>query len=152
MLRALARLHARGIVHRDIKPEHLMIHNGNLKMGDFGSAGCMSGAVSSAAGATAAANGNGLVAGGKQHQQSTYLALDDLSQQQQHSLGKANGNPAAVSLTVAAGSGSGLCVDTSGHSVRDAMNFRTGSIEYMAPEMLDKPTSSEVFHLVSTTA
>lgn len=31
---------------------------------------------------------------------------------------------------------------------RDAMNFRTGSLEYMAPEMLDKPTAAEVFHLV----
>lgn len=28
------------------------------------------------------------------------------------------------------------------------MNFRTGSLEYMAPEMLDKPTAAEVFHLV----
>lgn len=148
MLKALSRLHSSGIVHRDIKPEHLMIHNGNLKMGDFGNAGCMYGPISSTTGAVTGAHASGRVSDGKHHQQ-PFLPVDGRSQHHQHSLSKGDSHPAAVSVTAAAGAMQhGLCLDAT--PIRDAMNFRTGSIEYMAPEMLDKPTSAEVFHLVSS--
>jgi serine/threonine protein kinase len=152
VLTALSRMHAAGICHRDIKPEHLMIDNGHLKIGDFGNAGCTTAAAVS------------LGASSFRHQKQQHS-------QQQSSLtflwydGKPSEQPHAVAVTVAACSGSGssessectpaLVVpaaapcNSSSPVQRDAMNFRTGSIEYMAPEMLDKPTSAEVFHLVS---
>jgi serine/threonine protein kinase len=155
VLTALSRMHAAGICHRDIKPEHLMIDNGHLKIGDFGNAGCTT--------AAAASLGAGSGAGSFRHQQQQYS-------QQQSSLtflsydGKPSELSHAVAVTVAACSGSGSSESSdctpavvvpaaascngSSPAQRDAMNFRTGSIEYMAPEMLDKPTSAEVFHLV----
>ncbi|WIA38942.1 hypothetical protein OEZ86_005095 [Tetradesmus obliquus] len=147
-LTALAQLHGTGLVHRDIKPEHLLIDNGQLKIGDFGNAGCT----------TAEAAALGASSYRQQQQQSSlaFLPCDGKPSEQQHH---------TVAVTVAACSGSGsdssdctaaapavqpAAASFSGASPaqRDAMNFRTGSIEYMAPEMLDKPTSAEVFHLV----
>jgi serine/threonine protein kinase len=161
VLTALAQLHSAGICHRDIKPEHLMIDNGHLKIGDFGNAGCTTAAAASLGASSF-----------KQHKQQhsqqqsslTFLSCDGSakpSDQQQHT----------VAVTVAACSGSGSSESSdcapaaaaptgpaaadscngSSAAQRDAMNFRTGSIEYMAPEMLDKPTSAEVFHLVRHT-
>lgn len=149
-LTALAQLHGTGLVHRGIKPEHLLIDNGQLKIGDFGNAGCTT--------AEAAALGASSYRQQQQQQQSSlaFLPCDGKPSEQQHH---------TVAVTVAACSGSGsdssdctaaapavqpAAASFSGASPaqRDAMNFRTGSIEYMAPEMLDKPTSAEVFHLV----
>lgn len=151
-LTALAQLHGTGLVHRDIKPEHLLIDNGQLKIGDFGNAGCT----------TAKAAALGASSYRQQQQQSSlaFLPCDGKPSEQQHH---------TFAVTVAACSGSGsdssdctaaapavqpAAASFSGASPaqRDAMNFRTGSIEYMAPEMLDKPTSAEVFHLVSAAA
>jgi serine/threonine protein kinase len=160
VLTALAQLHATGICHRDIKPEHLMIDNGQLKIGDFGSAGCTTAAAASL-GASSFRQQK------QQHSQQqsslTFLPYDSSSgkpsDQQHHT----------IAVTVAACSGSGssessdcapavaapvvpaaaVSCNGAAPAQRDAMNFRTGSIEYMAPEMLDKPTSAEVFHLVS---
>lgn len=36
MARALTEMHQAEVVHRDIKPENLFLHNGVLKIGDFG--------------------------------------------------------------------------------------------------------------------
>lgn len=148
LLTALARLHSRGIVHRDIKPEHLMIHNGNLKIGDFGNAGCMFGvALPAVATHVVAAHASEPISDNKQRLQQQRVPVQGQAQQhqQRNSFGKADISANTVSLTVAA---NGVCLDQSSQ-LHDGMNFRTGSIEYMAPEMLDKPTTAEVFHLVS---
>eukprot|EP00775_Hariotina_reticulata_P009389 gene9389-9552_t len=140
MLKTLSRLHANGIVHRDIKPEHLMIHNGSVKLGDFGSAGCIHG-VEHLPGLRML-----------QLQQPAPCLAEEPKQQ----LKGVDAGP-TVNVTVAACStsscGEAPCAPAAGlacaiAAVKDAMNYRTGSIEYMAPEMLNKPTAAEVFHLV----
>ncbi len=73
MLRALAALHALGIVHRDVKPEHLICAPGGVKLVDFAHAA-----------------------------------------QQRH----------------------------------QCLNSRVGQLEYMAPEVLSKPTAADIFHTV----
>eukprot|EP00879_Flechtneria_rotunda_P006937 GHRR01007284.1.p1 GENE.GHRR01007284.1~~GHRR01007284.1.p1 ORF type:complete len:612 (+),score=201.29 GHRR01007284.1:621-2456(+) len=147
MLKTLSQLHQHGIVHRDIKPEHLMIHNGNLKLGDFASAACMY-------------NINYCQPGSPMKRQSqcgtTKHSQQHYSQWQQQSSGDEGIFEPAV-VTVAASSITSGLSDANAVSdaslvlsgpLRDPMNFRTGSIEYMAPEMLNKPTAAEVFHLV----
>jgi serine/threonine protein kinase len=171
--------------NRDIKPEHLMIHNGSLKVGDFGSAGCASLAAATLASTlqkqalaaarkrqqlqAAAADGQPaevvdqqqllLELEALQHTNQLHLQADctaeaavvpgdACAQQQQHS------HTMPARFGVAGDSVSGvLSPSVSGRlsvqAVKDAMNFRIGSIEYMAPEMLNKPTAAEVFHLVS---
>lgn len=131
MLKALSRLHKRGIVHRDIKPEHLMIHNGNLKLGDFGNAGCIWGTAPATPMSVSHDHSN------RQQHSPCDAAYDGHTQPQLSSI---NGNSPDAAF--------GQHHQTSTPQLRDAMNFRTGSIEYMAPEMLGKPTSAEVFHLV----
>ncbi|KAJ9527464.1 hypothetical protein QJQ45_025788, partial [Haematococcus lacustris] len=73
LLRVLAGLHSLGIVHRDIKPEHIMCSHGNVKLLDF----C------------------------------------EAAQQ------------------------SSRC-----------LNYRTGQLEYIAPEVLSKPRAEDIFHEV----
>jgi len=142
LLKTLSPLHRNGIVHRDIKPEHLMIHNGSIKLGDFGSAGCVNGVEHLPA----------LCRMMESQQPPPGFAEDS----PKHQLKGVDAGP-TVSVTVAAcstsSSGEAPCVPVTGSAcqaaaVKDAMNYRTGSIEYMAPEMLNKPTAAEVFHLV----
>lgn len=197
LLTALRQLHSTGIVHRDIKPEHLMIHNGTLRLGDFGSAGCAS---CSAAALASTLQKQALGPGSKrrwhqsEHQQidqqqllEELEALEQQRQQQQHRhqqhhqqqheshqqlhlqadcTAEATINccqqphscdhlAARFGVNTDAVSGRlspSLSARVSVQAVRDAMNFRIGSIEYMAPEMLNKPTAAEVFHLVSCCA
>jgi hypothetical protein len=162
-----------------------MIHNGSLKLGDFGSAGCASLAAATLAStlqkqALAAARKRQALAAAPdgqqpdlvdqqqllvelealQHNSSSQLHLQadctaeaavlqgNACEQQQHS------HTMPARFGVAGDSVSGvLSPSVSGRlsvqAVKDAMNFRIGSIEYMAPEMLNKPTAAEVFHLVS---
>jgi serine/threonine protein kinase len=204
LLGALAQLHGAGIVHRDIKPEHLMIHNGCLRVGDFGAAGCMTAAAAASAtqlqhkaavalqhrahqqqqkqqqqadaqhAAADSAPGDpqqldqqaalsqlqslqqqalqvqadcmadaapGDAACHAQPQPSTFDKHKRLSDHSQHRLGSQL--LAEVDTLAAVASG-----PLAAPPVVDAMNFRIGSIEYCAPEMLNKPTPAEVFHLV----
>ena len=39
LLAALAYIRARGVVHRDVKPENILVHAGTAKLADFGNAG-----------------------------------------------------------------------------------------------------------------
>lgn len=158
-----------------------MIHNGSLRVGDFGSSGCASLAAATLAStlqkqalatarkrqalATAADGAADLVDQQQllvelqalQHSSQLHLQADCTAeaavlpgapQQQQHS----HTMPARFGVEGDSVSGV-LSPSVSGRlslqAVKDAMNFRIGSIEYMAPEMLDKPTAAEVFHLVS---
>lgn len=167
-----------------------MIHNGALKVGDFGSAGCASLAAATLAStlqkqalaaarkrqqlqdaAAAAADGQSadqvdqqqlvLELEALQHNSSqVHLQADctaeasvvpggdacDPQQQHSHSMPPRFGVAGDSVAGVLSPSVSGRL---SVQAVKDAMNFRIGSIEYMAPEMLNKPTAAEVFHLVS---
>lgn len=38
LVRGVSYLHSKGITHRDIKPENILLHNGILKISDFGMA------------------------------------------------------------------------------------------------------------------
>mmetsp|Transcript_4710 Transcript_4710/g.8152 ORF Transcript_4710/g.8152 Transcript_4710/m.8152 type:complete len:461 (-) Transcript_4710:1343-2725(-) len=73
LLQALAALHGLGVVHRDIKPEHIMCSLGSIKLVDF-------------------------------------------------------------------------CESATQHHHR--LNHRVGQLEYMAPEVLNKPSADEMFHMV----
>jgi serine/threonine protein kinase len=172
-------------VHRDLKPEHLMIHNGALKVGDFGSSGC---ATLGAAFLASTLQKQALDSAAKQQQHlmlqqqdpeqlNQQQLLDKLGQLQQDQQLHLQADCKVEAAVAAAPLGScgelpthkdqpavqrfGVPVDAvsgpvspslrsrcSVQAVRDAMNFRIGSIEYMAPEMLNKPTAAEVFHLV----
>lgn len=68
-----------------------------------------------------------------------------LEQQQHHGVPRFGVEADAIAGTLSPSVSGRLSVQ----AVKDAMNFRIGSIEYMAPEMLNKPTPAEVFHLVS---
>ncbi|KAF6255634.1 kinase-like domain-containing protein [Scenedesmus sp. NREL 46B-D3] len=120
-----------------------------LKIGDFGNAGCTTAAAASLCASSIR----------QQPQQQSSLTFKSYD----GGVGKPSDQSHTVAVTVAACSGSGAGCEPapaapvllapaasfcSSPAQRDAMNFRTGSIEYMAPEMLDKPTSAEVFHLV----
>lgn len=183
LLSALRQLHSAGVVHRDIKPEHLMIHNGVLKIGDFGSAGCASLAAASLASslqkqalaalskqrqqrqqhqqtmAAAAADGQQQQQpGGEAHQaldqhsllqelqqveqrdqQHVHLDADctaDASSKQQHQQQHRLSDHSASRLGMIADAVTGhVSPGVSGRpsvqAVRDGMNFRIGSIEYM---------------------
>jgi len=80
-----------------------------------------------------------------QHDQQHHTALQQqpqLQQQQQHhKLGELAPPPAAAAAAVPPAA-------AALHAHHDVLNHRTGSVEYMAPEMLSKPTAAEVFHLV----
>jgi hypothetical protein len=166
-----------------------MIHNGSLKVGDFGSAGCASMSAAALASslqkqAMQAMRKTALLeqqpadsqTGDQLDQQSLLLELEQLQHQQHHTQlhlqadctadaqVKVNGCAAAqqeqhhaavprfgVAADAVAGTLSpGVSGRLSVQMVKDAMNFRIGSIEYMAPEMLNKPTAAEVFHLVGS--
>jgi hypothetical protein len=163
-----------------------MIHNGALKVGDFGSSGCATLAAASLA-STLQKQALDLAAKQQQHlvqqqqdpeqldQQQLLDKLGQLQKDQQLHLQADCKVEAAVAAAALGSCGElpthkdqpvvqrfGVPVDAvsgplspsltarcSVQAVRDAMNFRIGSIEYMAPEMLNKPTAAEVFHLVS---
>lgn len=166
-----------------------MIHNGALKVGDFGSAGC---ATLAAASLASTLQKQALDSAAKQQQHLTQQQQDPEQLDQQQLLDKlgqlqqgqqlhlqADCKVEAAVAAVPLGSCGelpthmdqpvvqrfGVPVDAvsgplspslsarcSVQAVRDAMNFRIGSIEYMAPEMLNKPTAAEVFHLVGVAA
>jgi hypothetical protein len=183
-----------------------MIHNGALKVGDFGSAGCASLAAAAlasnlqkqalqamqkqqqAAAAAAAADGGAAVDQMGQQALQLQLELEQLQHQQLHLQADCTAEASVATCADSACAGQhqqqqqssqplppplepqddrsvqrfGVAADAvvgapspgvsgrlSVQAAKDAMNFRIGSIEYMAPEMLNKPTAAEVFHLVS---
>lgn len=146
LLRALAHLHGCGIVHRDVKPEHVLLMPDGLRLADFSVAARLPYAPAAPAAlhedvrkrsvelrrsieALHARHSRGGSACGLPE-----ISADD----HQGAHGKEGGGPSAA-----------VAADASSSGVKDVLNHRAGSIEYMAPEMLSKPTAAEVFHLVS---
>ncbi|KIZ00183.1 hypothetical protein MNEG_7778 [Monoraphidium neglectum] len=116
LLRTLAHLHSRGIVHRDIKPEHILLAADGLRVADFSTA--------------------------------AYLPWKQAKLTQD-----AERNAAAATPPAAGGDGAAARPRraSAGQALRcELLNHRlsTMAVEYMAPEVLSKPTAAEVFHLV----
>jgi serine/threonine protein kinase len=137
---------------RDLKPEHVLIANDGVRVADFSSAACLPNApparpplrpdISQRAETlrrslellharhhrqTRSGPPTPDKEGGKGHQQQHQQEEEEGERQQQQE-------------------------QQQGEQHHDVLNYRVGSMEYMAPEMLAKPTAAEVFHLVRTGA
>jgi serine/threonine protein kinase len=157
LLRALAKLHAVGIVHRHIRPEHLLISSGQLLLGDLSVAAITRDVVP---GCAALAG----VAAQKPGQAAARVSVELLASSVADPVHGAVvvDTRMASSSTLSHVASSSRFADMAGTAAEEAcgsssepvdvLNHRVGSIEYMAPEMLNKPTSAEVFHLVSSAA
>ena len=165
LLRALAHLHGRGVVHRDVKPEHVLLTpDGGLRLADFAVAALLPGApppppsvpeeirrrsVELRRSIEALHARHHL----QQQQQQQQHHHQQQQQQQQREAGKSGAG--------ASGGGSGEQQQPEPQQQPqqqpepeppqpDVLNHRVAgaAVEYMAPEVLSKPTAAEVFHLV----
>jgi len=164
LLRVLTKLHALGIVHRHIRPEHLLISSGQLLLGDLsvaaitrhvaaGGAAAHADAVAHKPGQAAARVSVELLASSVADPVHGAVVVDTRMASSAHNSSASTLSHAASSSRFAdlAGAGAAPGSDADGSSSSepvDVLNHRVGSIEYMPPEMLNKPTSAEVFHLV----
>ncbi|KAI8464568.1 MAG: kinase-like domain-containing protein [Monoraphidium minutum] len=150
LLRALAHLHGRGIVHRDLKPEHILVTQDGLRVADFSTAARLPNAPDAPPPVQL------------DMQRRTKELRRSIEARHRRSLAE---QPPAEAGTLerlqehpeeaeikpagcAAGQGEGAAAAAACSLPRDVLNHRVGSLEYMAPEMLAKPTAAEVFHLV----
>ena len=157
LLTALHALHSAGIMHRHIRPEHLLIMQGCLKLGDLSSGACFD-AVAAVAASNAAAKAAAAAAklalltgsGGAEAFAAAFAAAPAVIVDVRDVAVDIQSSGMHIPAGGAENGGKGGEEQEEESRVpEDACNFRIGSIEYMAPEMLSKPTSSEVFHLVS---
>jgi serine/threonine protein kinase len=141
------------LFQRDLKPEHILLAPDGPRIADFSTAAWLP---------NAPAAPQSLPLEIRKRSAELRRSIEayharrtaSLKEQQQHAPGAVaefelpSHAAAAASAAAAAPPAKPAPADAGRPQHSDVLNHRTGSIEYMAPEMLSKPTAAEVFHLV----
>jgi serine/threonine protein kinase len=158
LARALARMHAQGIAHRELRPEHVLLvpppGAGGVAGGGVGvgggarGGGARGGALLGTCGPLTSPSSGPLSPAAAARAATAparppALRLADFSH-----AGQIRRPQPSLAGSVGPGAAAASAPSAPTPAVVDAAHHRVGALEYAAPEMLDKPAAAELFHAV----